>query len=866
MVSLSLPLLFALTCALSPSQAAEPSDSDGLAQAEPTGTASPEAPPALAGPRLPQVLDGVAPSYPPTALVEGLDGMVLLEVGVTAQGGVAGSRVIESSDPRFEVPAMDAMLGFQFSPAVDAEGQITTALIQYRMIFRAEAAIPVSAEGSIRDAEAGITLSSVLVTAIGPSDEQLYATTDIEGSFRFVGLAEGPWRLEISGGSLYEPKNLDITVVSGSVQVVEATLERAVSRGKNANLTILVEDEASADEVSERVIRSDEIEFLPGTSGDVVKAVQNLPGVARAPSGIGQLIIRGTPPEDSEFGLDGAPIPLVFHFSGLTTVLSTESIDEVAYLAGSYGVRYGRALGGYVDLRLSPDLPDENRSVVSVDVYQAQLFHERKLGERTALSISGRRSYIDSVLTPLLSKGDLTIQAPRYYDGQVRLQHETRRGDSVDALFFMSDDRFRFLGKDADGQDETLAALATNFQKLRLRWLVGLGGDWALENLLLMGPEAQTFEFARGSEAYEKRLTLGVREELRLEVDEDRRLGTRLGVDLLCGRDSYLYDVAFFTEREEGEAWFCAPAPYAELTARLGPVTITPGVRGDMLLLPESTLFAADPRLGLRWVLGESTTLKAGTGLYSQFPTFRELNADAGGNPDLVAERAWQSSVGLERQLGSSMRAELTGFYNDLDRLVVGREDRFSFFTGPPIRRDFDTDPYDNAGTGRTYGVELLLRYTDELTVAQLAATYSRSERTGRDGLTELFEYDQPVILNLLASRELPRSWRIGARARYGSGNPYTPVINRIYNLDDRSWLPVYDSGEYERLPAFFSLDVRVDKSFAFRRWELTTYLDVQNATFYKNVEIMAYSADYGEETPIAGLPVVPSFGLKGEW
>ncbi len=822
--------------------------------------------PAVAGPRLPGVLEPISPSYPPDALAEGLDATVLLEVGVTAEGLVAGSRVVESTDPRFDTPAMDAMRGFLFSPAIDAEGQVTTALIQYRMVFRTQAALPVSAEGVVRDAEAQLTLSSLLVTAIGPGGEQLYATSDSDGGFRFVGLAPGAWRVEVAGGSLYEPKSIDVTVADGVVQQIDASLERVARLRGAADLTILVEDEASADEVTERVIRSDEIEFLPGTSGDVVKAVQNLPGVARAPSGIGQLIIRGSPPEDSEFGLDGAPIPLVFHFSGLTTVLSTESIDEVAYLAGSYGVRYGRALGGYVDLRLSPDLPDEDRSVVSVDVYQAQLFHERKLGERTALSVSGRRSYIDSVLTPLLSQGDLTIQAPRYYDGQVRLQHETRRGDSVDALFFMSDDRFRFLGKDADGQDETLAALATNFQKLRLRWLVGLEGDWALENLLLMGPEAQTFEFARGSEAYEKRLTLGLREELRLEADEDRRLGTRLGVDLLCGRDSYLYDVAFYTEREEGEGWFCAPAPYAELTARLGPVTLTPGVRGDMLLLPESTLYAADPRLGLRWVLGDSTTLKAGTGLYSQFPTFRELNADAGGNPDLVAERAWQSSMGLERQLGSSMRAEVTGFYNDLDRLVVGREDRFSFFTGPPIRRDFDTDPYDNAGTGRTYGVELLLRYTDDLTVAQLAATYSRSERTGRDGVTELFEYDQPLILNLLASRELPRSWRIGARARYGSGNPYTPVINRIYNLDDRSWLPVYDSGEYERLPAFFSLDVRVDKSFAFRRWELTTYLDVQNATFYKNVEIMNYSADYGEEQPIAGLPVVPSFGLKGEW
>jgi TonB family protein len=819
----------------------------------------------VAGPRLPGVVRGVAPSYPPDALGEGRDGEVLLQVGVTADGRVAGAEVLLSTDPRFEVPAVDAMLGFLFSPAIDADGQATTALIQYRMVFSAEAAQPVAVEGRAIDAEAAITLSSVLVTATGPSGELRFATTDSDGAFRFVGLAEGPWTLELSGGALYDPKRIDVVVSAGTVQQVEAALLRPVDRRGDANLTILVEDEAAADEVTERVIRADEIEFLPGSSGDVVKAVQNLPGVARAPSGIGQLIIRGTPPEDSAFGLDGAPIPIVFHFSGLTTVLSTESVAEVAYLPGSYGVRYGRALGGFVDLRLDDSLPSENRSMVSVDVYQTQLFHERTIGERTAVSISGRRSYIDTVLTPLLSQGDLTVQAPRYWDGQVRVQHETRRGDSVDAMLFVSDDRFRFLGKDADGEDETLAALATSFQKLRLRHMATLWDAWQLESSLLLGPERQTFEFVRGSEAFEERVSVALREELRLETDEVHNIGARVGLDLLCGRDRYLYDVAFYPEREEGEAFFCAPAPYSELTAELGPLTLTPGVRGDVMILPDATLAAFDPRLGARWVAGPSTTIKAGTGLYSQFPTYRELNPDSDGDPMLEPERSWQNSLGLERQLGDRLRGEATAFYNRLDNLVVGREDRFEFFTGPPIRRDFDTAPYANAGTGMTCGVELMLRYTDDLTVAQLAATFSHSERTGRDGERELFTYDQPVILNLLASRELPRDWRLGARVRYGSGNPYTQVANRIYDLTERSWIPVY-SDESARLPAFFSADVRVDKSWIFPRWELTTYLDVQNVTFRKNVEIMAYNYDYSEEQPIEGLPVLPSFGLKGEF
>jgi len=150
--------------------------------------------------------------------------------------------------------------------------------------------------------------------------------------------------------------------------------------------------------------------------------------------------------------------------------------------------------------------------------------------------------------------------------------------------------------------------------------------------------------------------------------------------------------------------------------------------------------------------------------------------------------------------------------------------------------------------------------------VAQLAATFSHSERTGRDGISNLFAYDQPVLLNALVSRELPRRWRLGARVRFGSGNPYTPVVNAIYRMEERDWIPVYDSGQSARLKPFFSLDLRVDRSWAFRRWDLTAYLDVQNATYYDNVEVMFYSADYREEQPVTGLPVLPTFGFEGVW
>ena len=121
--------------------------------------------------------------------------------------------------------------------------------------------------------------------------------------------------------------------------------------------SILVEADAISTEVSERKLSAAEIAYLPGTNGDVVKVVQNLPGVSRPPLGTGNLIIRGTSPEDSAAYLDGSRIPVVFHFGGLTTVINGNLLEEVSFVPGNASARYGRFLGGMVSCAPSPTRP-----------------------------------------------------------------------------------------------------------------------------------------------------------------------------------------------------------------------------------------------------------------------------------------------------------------------------------------------------------------------------------------------------------------------------------------------------------------------------------------------------------------------------
>ena len=814
------------------------------------------------------------PVYPEEALAQGIGGSVLLAIDIGADGSVVSVEVLEAEREDLAQAAVINARSFVFVPATLTDGTAIESRIEYRTVFETEQAAAISVEGRVREAGPRVPLKQASVVAVSSGGSRVVAETDDDGRFRMAGLAPGDWVARVSAAG-HVTDTFEFKVEEGKVASVAAYLIRdEVRTGQMADEELVIIAAAPETEVTERTLTAEEVRYLPGSGGDVVKVVQNLPGIARSPLGTGNLRIRGTAPEDSLYFLDGGQIPIVFHFSGLTTVLASDLLEEVAYLPGSYTVRYGRALGGLVDLRTERALPERSNGYASVDVFQAALYVQQLVSKRDAVTVTARRSYADAVLNPILNKGDLTVQAPRYYDAQLRWSRKLDAGWS-DVMFLLSDDRFRFLGQ---GEDEVvLAGFATQFQKLR--WLTSrsFGDGLSLDTSVVLGPEKKFFESDGSSEAYEEEMRVATRVELKQEATPDRSLGWIIGTDPNFNRSSFLYDIARPPERtvsnnrvaprESGANNIWQPSAYGELSVRTGRFKFLPGLRTDAQITDAATVFSVDPRLRVLWEIADRTTLKGGAGRHSQAPTARQLSPSSDGNPDLSSELAYQYSLGIKQVVNEWLDVDLTGFYHHLTDLISGREDRFFFYSGPPPAGPFDTAPYANDGTGRTFGLEFLANVNTDTTTGFLSATVGRSDRIKRPGDERtLFEYDQPLILNALVSQKLPKRWRIGARVRYGSGNPYTPVTNRIFNHDRREFIPVYGERDSARLPPFFSLDIRIDKDYVFKKWTLTTYLDLQNATYSKNVENQGYSYDYREEEPTLSPPPLPAFGLRGEW
>ena len=286
-----------------------------------------------------------AAPYPPKALEDGLESQVLLQLSIDDTGRVTDASVAESGGESFDQAALNVAPSFVFSPATDAKGRPQAAQILYRYVFKLAAVPVVNVEGTVLAAGVRQPVPNVQIQVQQEGFPALQTQTDELGRFRLADVPTGTWTISATREG-FQAEITEFDVTDGAVtQVTLYPVQDRPWLDNNVDDTIEVVSTRVAPEITERILNADDIRYLPGTNGDVVRAIQNLPGIARPPLNIGQLIIRGTSPEDSRYYLDGMKIPIVFHFSGLSTVINGDSIEEVAFLPGNYGVRYGRSLG-----------------------------------------------------------------------------------------------------------------------------------------------------------------------------------------------------------------------------------------------------------------------------------------------------------------------------------------------------------------------------------------------------------------------------------------------------------------------------------------------------------------------------------------
>ncbi len=836
----------------------------------------------------PSVRRFVQAEYPAEALRAGVEADVVLEVEIAEDGRVIEVRVIRGAGRGFDEAAVAAVRAFEFDPA-EVDGRPAPVRIEYVYHFRVErvpVAPPVSEEaapevvlrGRVRESGTGLPVAGAAVSVEGVEGE---VTTDAGGAFEAAGIPPGTHQVHVRAPD-YRPLDTEVEVRAGHVTEVEFRLRPL----EESPYTTVVRGEREREVVARYTVTQRELTTVPGTFGDPARVVQNLPGVARSPYVLGLLLVRGSYPEDSGVYLDGVQIPILYHFFGGPSVLHPEFLQRIDFYPGNFGVRYGRATGGIVEVETSREVPPVWHGVADLNLFFASGYLEAPVSEDVGLKVGLRRSYYDLIIPLVLrasGKSGTTV-VPVYYDYQARLDARLRGDDHLSVFAFGSHDSLDVATSSERDRDRFNLATRTGFHRLTARH------EWhAAESVTHtfaphLGYDLGTFEVEE-SNLDIATWNAGVRDEVSWRVHP--RLELRPGVDFgwvryrytayLPPRRNYLLpgedvrhpflggpsDIETSGRKEAISRTISGYGLGTYLEAVWEParwLKVIPGVRFDSYFYLGRTRWSLDPRLTVRADVGRGVTLKGGAGIFHQLPADVFLDPDYG-NPDLGLEGAEQVSAGVEWRFLPHALLDVQGFY-------IRRHDQAVPTEGGEVTAEGGFKPfyYANVGWGRSYGMELLLKHdVTERFYGWVAYTLSRTEEVSREGrpLTA-GRFDQTHILTAVGSVRPGRGWEVGARFRLVSGNPTTPVRGGSFMADTGEYLPLIGERRSERRPLFHQLDFRVEKTWTFERWMLSLYLDIQNVYNAENVEFTTWDYRYDQSYGVRGLPFLPTLGVKG--
>ena len=861
---------------------------DKPAPAKPTGVVT----------KAPKLLQALAPEYPPDALAAGKEAKVKIRVHIDATGTVTAVDVLEPVGDGFDEAAVAAAMQYVFEPA-EIDGAPAAIAVETTINFVIEhreepeappppppethtgppnhaGAIdaPVTLQGTALERGTRRPLPGVIVSI---AELSLDAVTGDDGSFYFHGVPPGDYKV-LAIDPHFDRLERAITIARREALEVRLWLR---PRGGNPYETV-VEGEREELQVTKRTLQRQQLTSVPGTFGDPIRVIQTLPGIQRAPFGLGLLLVRGSNPDDTGIYVDGHEVPSLFHFLGGPSIFNAEMLDSLDLYPGGFPARFGRHHGAAVALELRPSQSDGIHGSAKVDFIDSGGYLRAPITQDLSIAVAGRRSYIDLFLgfvLPQPPKGGQRIVTPVYYDYSARADYDLHENGRLSVFAIGSSDTLHVLNRDPDAALSTDLNTAVKFFRVIGTYERVIAGDMKLTLSPAWGRDTLTFTGAQAEAAGPFSSVSVVNETLSYRMRVHGRLSGRLtldsGLDMLSRVTTYqaLLPVDDTLINPQGVdipptqlfrgAQIIGLGAYIDLGIDItGKLKLVPSLRVDGYLLDGIARDSVDPRLVARYQLAPTLTLKSYVGQFSQPPQPEGLDRRFG-NPDLGIEHGIHMGLGYEWKPDHLWSVDSELYY-------VGRHD-LAVFTPDVVQNPdgtFSNVNFRSEGINNSYGLEVLIkREISEHAYGWLSYTYSRAmQRTHPDSLTVPTAFDQPHVLNAVASYKPGGGWEFGARFQLASGRPDTPVIGATYDADAGAYVPIRGPQRSIRTPTFVQLDVRAEHDWLYERWSFGLYLDIINVTNRQNVEAVQYDYRYRQSSPVTSFPILPTLGIKGTW
>ena len=701
------------------------------------------------------------------------------------------------------------------------------------------------------------------------------ASTDSLGVFCIEQVPPGIYRLEATCIG-YVTTSTPEYIVSASTPFIEIEMEEDANMLTTVVVTPSPFRRSIESPVSMRIIGLQEIEKSPGANRDVSRIVRAYPGVSFSPIGYrNDLIVRGGSPSENRFYMDGIEIPNINHFAtqgasgGPVSIVNADLIREITFYTGAFPTNRSGALSSVLDFRLRDGNPDKQTFKATLGASEVSLSGSGHFNDRTTYLFSVRQSYLQ-LLFKVLGLPFL----PNFIDGQFKIKTKLTGHDELTVLALAGIDKMK-LNTDEKGEDAEylLSYLPTIHQET---FTVGAvyrhyaGKHVQSVTLSHNYLNNRNLKYRNNDDSSEDNLTLRLRsveQKTAALFENQTRLGQwtlKEGAELTnsiytnnsrqllykgnadnsdnnagnIGNPFSLYETslniigwgAFFS---------------SDYSSRNNRFTLSAGIRmdGNNYNRNMKQLWKQlSPRLSASYKLSEQWILNGSAGLYHQLPPYTALgyksNEGTYLNKALKYMQVMESSIGVDWHLHDRIMVSAEGFFKRYNRIPLSLQDNIPLACKGNDYGVVGNELLASTAVGRAYGLETMFRWqvSGKFNLVSSFTLYKSEYRNHSEDDYIPSAWDNRFILNMSGTYNLPKRWSIGGKVSYIGGAPYTPYDEEKSSLVeawDAKGQPYYDYSLYNtgRLPNFAQLDVRVDKSFYFRRCMVGLYLDLQNVT-----------------------------------
>jgi hypothetical protein len=730
--------------------------------------------------------------------------------------------------------------------------------------------------GKITDAKTGDGLIGVTIRL---EDASLGAISDENGEYTLTDIPPKTYNIEASYIGYNSFTRFNIVIRSEGNPDLNFQLEESASSLGEIVVKSNPFQKLSATPLSIQKLSQEEIAAYPGGNNDIAKVVQSLPGVSGSVGGFrNDVIIRGGAPNENVYYLDGIEIPSINHFStqgsggGPVGLLNVSFFESVTLSSSAFGAQYDNVLSGVLqfdqrngnarnfvgNMRLS-----SSEAALTVE---GPILKRDKTESNTTYIASVRRSYLQ-----LLFQAIGLPFLPDYWDYQYKINHKINDYNDVYVTAVGSIDDLainqldNFVPEQQAIQDQ-IPVIGQYSSTLGVGWRKRFKDNsgfmrTTVSTNYLKNEFSQYLDNVNQTGLYLRNNS--IENEYRVRYSITKYIGKWTntgGLVVVNGNYSTESENLVFNRTFSSDLSLIRYGIFGQTSTKAldDKMGISFGIRADGNNFTDNgneIYRTLSPRAAVSYQLNKvgNWTLNASLGRYFKILPYTTLgfkdNTGTYINKSAEYIASNHAVLGIEHLLSRASRLTLEGFYKAYSNYPVSVTDQISLANKGGGFEVFGSEPITSDGKGKAYGLELLYqqKFTGKF-YAVGALTLYKSEFTGANSSTFIpAVWDNGVLISLLAGYKFGKNWEVSGRYRFLGKTPYAPTDTEATLANYPAVIKDYSRLGSVMLDPFSQLDIRIDKKWNFKKWNLDLFFDIQNVLAQQQPSEPSFGLDRDE-------------------